>query len=234
MFETSKISIQKEKEFDKETGALSKNEGNRHILLNLSQMDVIEKKIQLGYDTWNYLYVASYSFTYRFKIELQNIGSGHYYDTRIITDTLTWDAESYDKEALADQLPGKSDVMIAIGTMAAEKYAKKIAPYWTTEERMLYYNNNKYMRKGYNLYVANDLEGAIQSWKHLYEVGTPQLASIAAHNIALVYEQLDDFDNSELWLDNSIKSKYHYQTVDYYYRIKERKAGKAKLDEQMK
>lgn len=233
MFEQSKAVVQKESDLDKEMGRMPSSEMNKHVSLSVRKMEVIEKKPQVGYNNWDFSYTASYSYTYRFRIEMQNIGTEHYYDTSTITDTLTWEAESYYKEMLSDQLPTRREAITDIATMAAEKYARKVAPYWTTEERMLYYSNNKYMRKGYNLYLVNDLDGAIQSWKHLYEVGTPQLASIAAHNIALIYEILDDFDNSELWLDNSIKSKYHYQTVDYYYRIKERKAGRKKLDEEM-
>lgn len=233
MFENSQIVIQTEDAFQKEMVNKTFMEKKRHIFMSISKMDVIEKRIEVSYDDWNYWYMASYSITYKFKIELQNTGNEHYYDTSLFTDTLTWTSNSYNKELLGRDLPTRTEAICEVGSMAAERYAKKVAPFWNTEERMLYYSGNKYMRKGYNQYLANDLEGAIQSWKHLYEVGTPQLASIAAHNIGLMYEMLDDFENSELWLNNSLKLRNHYQTVDYLYRVQERNTGRKKLDEQM-
>jgi hypothetical protein len=232
-FNNSQIVFQNENEFRKELANRSLNENERNVLLSIDRLDLAEFKKSVEYDFETYEYVAYYSFSYKIKIELRNVGSNQIYDTRTLSDTVTWDNSSFYKELVYNDLPTTPQAIIEIGRMAGESYAEKIAPFWTTEERMLFYSGNKFLRKGYNQFVANDLDGAIQTWKYLYEVGTPQLASIAAHNIGLVYEMQDDFDNSELWLNNSLKTKYHYQTENYLERIKERRAGRTNLDEEM-
>ncbi len=234
MFSNSQIVIQNESEFNKNIATKSLDEKKEHVLMSVEKLDLIEQKIFADYDLWNYDYLATYSFYYKFKIELRNMGTNQIYDTYTFFDTLSWNSQSYYKELLIRDLPTTSQATVEIGKIAGERYADKIAPFWTSEERMLFYNPNRFLKNGYNQFVANDLEGAIQTWKHLYEVGTPQLASIAAHNIGLMYEMLDDFDNSELWLNNSVKVKYHFQTEEYLDRIKERRGGRKKLDEQMK
>lgn len=117
-----------------------------------------------------------------------------------------------------------------IGKDAGELCALNLAPHWGTEERLIYYNNNRFFRKGYNSFSNNNLDDAVNQWKHLYNVGTPLLASLAAHNIALTYEMNDNLDSCELWLNNSLRIQTHPQTSEYLKRIQERKAERKKLE----
>ncbi|HEY4789641.1 MAG TPA: DUF6340 family protein [Bacteroidales bacterium] len=233
MFSNSRIIIQNNSELQSNLEKISPEKKREHVSMFFEKIDLIESKVFVDYDLWNYEYNAAYSFYYKFRIELRNMGSDRIYDTYTFSDTLTWNSSNFYKDMLINELPSTSQATIEIGKIAGERYADKMAPFWTSEERMLFYSGNRFMRQGYNQFLANDLDGSIQTWKHLYEVGTPLLASVAAHNIALVYEMQDDFSNSELWLNNSLKARYHFQTEEYLDRIKERKAGRKKLDEEM-
>jgi hypothetical protein len=115
----------------------------------------------------------------------------------------------------------------------ADSYAKRIAPYWSTEERMLYYTSNGMMRKAYTCFCENDLDGAMMTWKELSEIGTSRLASLAAHNVALVYELLDDVDSCETWLVKSIQFKLNHQTNNYLTIIRSRKLSRVFLEKQL-
>lgn len=233
-FDSSKIVLQKQNEFNTELSISPTAVSRRDVEMSIDKLDIIEGYRSLGYDYETFEYVASYSVYYKMKVELRNPSNNQPFDTSYLSDTLTWNQSSFSKEFAVNKLPSTSEAIAEVGQIIGEQYAYKIAPYWTTEERMLFYSNNKYMRIGYNHFLSNDLDGAIQTWTYLYKAGTPELSSIAAHNIGLVYEMLDDFTNSEIWLNNSLQTKYHPQTEKYLYRIKERKEGRTNLDEEMK
>jgi hypothetical protein len=231
-FEHSKVVVQNEKSFQAEMKNLSQREKEKHLIASVTKLSLIDtikpNTESIDYDT-RYNYYSLYSIYYLFKLELVNAGSGRYEDTFSFHDTLTWSGVGDYRQIAESMIPSTPEAILETAKIAAEKYAKRIAAYWSTEERMLFYNNNKYMRSGYHSFTLNDLESAIKSWKYLYDVGTPELASLAAHNIGLVYEMLDDFTNSELWLNNSLKNKWHIQTEEYLDRIKLRKASVNKL-----
>jgi hypothetical protein len=231
-FEDSKVVIQNEKSFQAEMKNISPREKDKHLLVSIAKLSLIDsikpKTYFIDFDV-RYNYYSLYSIYYLFKIELINTGNSRYEDTFSFHDTLTWTGGGDYKRIAESEIPSTAEAIRETAKNAAEKYANRIAAYWSTEERMLFYNNNKYMRMGYQYFNRNDLDNAIKSWKYLYEAGTPLLASIAAHNIGLAYEMLDDFTNSELWLDNSLKSKWHIQTEEYLDRIKQRRASVSKL-----
>jgi hypothetical protein len=170
-------------------------------------------------------YYGNYIFYTLFKLELSNIGTNEVYDSYKPGDTLVW-ARTRERG-----IPSKA--LLEVGRIAAEKYARRIAPYWKTEERVLFYKGNRAMRKGYELFEQNNLEGAMASWKHLYDIGTRPLAGAAAYNIALIYEMLDDLDSCEAWLVKSIASKKYELSAKYLELIQKRKLNNASIDKQI-
>jgi len=136
MFENSRIVLQNENDFQKEMARKSSVEKTKHILMTIQKMDVIEKKVQMAYDSWNYWYEGYYSFIYKFKMELQNIGNEHYYDTAVLSDTITWTSSDYYRDNILGSFPSLHETMEEIGGRVAQRYATKIAPFWNTEERV--------------------------------------------------------------------------------------------------
>lgn len=193
--------------------------------------DTIQPNTDVGY---GFYYYSFYDVYYRVQIKVSEVSGNKFFDTRTISDTLSWRGNGNSMEESGRFIPPPIIAVAQAGEMAAKDYAKKLAPYWTKEERILFYNGNKYMREGYKYFLDNQLDNAIKEWKNLYEIGTPQLASIAAHNIAVMYEMLDDVKSSEVWLTNSLKNKWHYPTELYLNRMIQRVSEKPKLDNQMK
>lgn len=142
-------------------------------------------------------------------------------------DTLFWE--------YIDSFEFKDDISVygQGGSAIGEIFAQKMAPYWTTEERIFFHNYNKFMKKAYKAYLKNDISGAIAHWKRVYEVGTKHLASFASHNIAVCYEMLDDLDLCEEWLGKSIEARPNSITQNYLEEIKKRRGNVIKLNKQM-
>lgn len=146
-------------------------------------------------------------------------------------DTLVW--EFNNPAEINMVFSDKVDAYALAGNLAGEMLAHKMAPHWVSEERILFHNHNKYMRKAYKAYVNNDLINAIANWKKVYNVGTNHLASFAAHNIAVCYEILDDLDQCQDWIEKSKKARLNKITKNYGEQIEKRSTDIIKLNKQM-
>ena len=226
----SKVVIQDETAFRSELKRKSISELKKNTQLIFRELTLIEKEPILAFNEEDYSFYSQKSFCYDIMIELVNIATDQIYDSYLFQDTITWTSHNYYKELASRDLPTMIEAMADVGKLAAEKYSNRNAPCWVTEERFLYYSNNKYMREGYKKFIADDLDGAIASWRRLYEIGTKQLASAAAHNIALAYEFQDDLENSETWLNNSLSLRSNLDTKLYLTKILERKAKRKELE----
>jgi hypothetical protein len=237
VFQKSRLVVQKEKDFQSEMQMLSADERQKHIsltFLNLILTDSIKPPYDFEEYDFNYRYIGLYSMSYTIKAEASNMGSPISLYSDFIQDTLVWTGRGNNKEEVENNLPSPAQAISDVGKISAEAYAKIIAPYWTTENRIIYIKSNKYASEAYKSFLNNDLQNAINNWKYLYETGTKNLAAIASFNIALAYEILDDLDNSELWLNNSrnlLKSK---KTDEYLQLVKNRIALRPKIDNQLK
>ncbi len=126
-----------------------------------------------------------------------------------------------------------SQAIINASKEMAKSYARRLAPYWTTEERKICYSPNRKMRRAYAYFCDNDMDRALEVWKRLYDIGTRQLASRAAYNMALVYEMQDDLNSCENWLVKSILKKVNQTSREYLDIIRNRKLARVSLDNQL-
>jgi tetratricopeptide (TPR) repeat protein len=83
-----------------------------------------------------------------------------------------------------------------------EQMAFILAPYWETEDRYFYSDDNPQIRDGIWSVKRQDWEQAIEAWKHVE--GDPSKAYAAA-NIAVALEMLDRYDEAIEWTDRAIK-----------------------------
>ncbi len=146
-------------------------------------------------------------------------------------DTLFW--EFSDLYEFQNQMPNNLIAYSEGGKSIGEIFAQKMAPYWTTQERILFHNPNRYMRKAYQAYVKDNLTIAIEHWERVYNLGTKILASMAAHNVAVCYEMLDDLDLCEEWLGKSIGTRPNYISQNYLLEIEKRRSNVIMLNKQM-
>ena len=146
-------------------------------------------------------------------------------------DTLFW--EFSDLYEFQNQMPNNFIAYSEGGKAIGEIFAQKMAPYWITQERILFHNPNRYMRKAYGAYVKDNLTVAIEHWERVYNLGTKPLASLAAHNVAVCYEMRDDLDLCEEWLSKSIVTRPNSITQNYLLEIKKRRSNLILLNKQM-
>jgi tetratricopeptide (TPR) repeat protein len=99
---------------------------------------------------------------------------------------------------------------------------------------MYYYNSGSLMQLGYNHFNENDLEGALTYWKNAFEKGNVTTKALAAYDIGLVYEMLDDLDECERWLLKSKELKKYPPVYNYLNIIKKRKTDHLKLDKMLR
>jgi hypothetical protein len=147
-------------------------------------------------------------------------------------DTLYWNFKDVDE--LTSVFPTKKVAWTKAGEEVGKIVALRLAPYWSSEDRVLFQNRNKYMKKGYQAYLNNNISGAIEQWERLAYLGTNRLSSYASHNIAVCYEILDDLAQSEGWLKKSIAAHPNLITQNYLIEIKKRRNKVKMLDEQLK
>ena len=204
----------------------SYNERKKYCVFNLDSLAMEDSVFEMYFNT-AITFEFRYSISGRFSkfTELEN---SIFIDQK---DTLVW--EFYNPAEINMVFSSKADAYALAGNMVGEMLAHKMAPHWVTEERILFHNYNKYMRKAYKAYSNDNLITAISNWKKVYDVGTNHLASFAAYNIGVCYEILDDLDQCQDWLEKAKKAKNNKITENYEVQIEKRRADITKLNKQM-
>lgn len=148
-----------------------------------------------------------------------------------IRDTVYWESPLY---SFADVVnSANKDLYITLAETSAGSFAAKIAPFWVTEERVIYFNSNKFMKRGYNNFVENNLEAAIGNWQIVYEKGAQYLASSAAQNISVCYETMDSLNLANKWINYAAAISTNRQIWNYQVYLKKRLAESEILKSQL-
>jgi hypothetical protein len=198
--------------------------GSKGVYLILDTVDV-------GLKTFRYIGYNEYDITITFKNRIKGKFYSFSNGNVVLRDSIHRESTKYRNSSFyVNQMSDLSRFLTLAGNTYGEELSAKLTPQWTIQERLMFYYKNRFLRKGYYAFVNDNIDEAINQWTHLYKVGTPSLASIAAHNIALMYEISDDLDNTELWLNNALKIKKRYQTEEYLAQIKKRQADRKKLE----
>lgn len=83
--------------------------------------------------------------------------------------------------------------------MSGQSSARKLSPYWTDAQRILYSGPGSNMRKAARLAMKDQWGEAASIWNSLSEEDNKTIASRASYNIALAYERDDMLDQAGLW-----------------------------------
>lgn len=231
----TEIYIESERKFHEKINRIPSSQRSRQSAIRIEKLiitDTIKPNTEIAEQDYGFSYYSFYSLYSRLRINFNNINN-KYIDAYIFSDTLTWVGKgNYSYEAKS-KIPSTKEAIIELAIYSADEYGKWVAPYWITQERILFFNGNKYMRQGYNHFLNDDLNKALEIWQYVYSAGTPKLASMAAHNIAVVYEIQDELNSCELWLKNSVKAKYSQVTDNYLFIISQRLKLQKKLETQI-
>jgi hypothetical protein len=193
----------------------------------------IDDKIDYFYDIEERLN-TSFRLIYKADMQLITFDSVGLSNRNVVfADTIYYDfpnrvffyPDSFEKE--------KAFYYKVLGEEAAVSFTHKLLPNWQTEQRVLYYMSNKYMRIAYDSYYNNHIYKAIKEWKQVYNSSTRNIASKAAHNIALCYEMQDSIEVANDWIKKSVDLKKQKESLFYKGVLAQRLKEVKKLETQL-
>ena len=115
-------------------------------------------------------------------------------------DSIFWQGFGDEINASVHELPSSQKVVHEASLYAGEFVAKTFVPYWETANRF-YFNNGSVALRDAAVFVKEDnWEEAMNLWQKAYEESkSTKKKMIAAYNIALGHEMLEDIDKAIEW-----------------------------------
>lgn len=182
---------------------------------------------------YDFLY-TTHRINYTLQFHLQNLVFGSNSRTIVLKDTARWESllsMHYTLDSASNSRPNNYK---ELATIVAEQYVKKVAPYWNTAERAIFYTPNKNMRKAYNYFLENNIDSTIVFWSAAYHEGNAKQAARAAFNLALTYEVADKINSSKYWIDKALLHANDSVYLHYRKIIQKRIDEKATIDLQLR
>jgi hypothetical protein len=211
------------------------NRTNEKMLTNICTMESIHLKDSVykisNPDNW----FIRLEMRYSINLIIKNLNFKDSIKSYLLTDTIKWDSQSFsyyldtstviiNKQAISKELPEH----------VAQLLAYKIAPFWETQERKLFYSGNSIMRKGYHAFTENNNQDALKYWKYAYNNGVKKLAAQACYNIALCYETTDSLTEAKSWIDKAIELKQDSAFKEYKVLLEKRIDENKQINKQLK
>lgn len=141
----------------------------------------------------------------------------------VISDTIYWYETDASTEEIFRRLPSIKQCLIQTGIQVALETDSRLSPQWTPENRS-YYVLDKNDAQEISGYIDNDnWESAYNYWLQFSTSEKKSIKSKAEYNLALASEMLGNIDQAIEWANRSYYTEYRSQTVQYLYRLKERK-----------
>ncbi len=117
--------------------------------------------------------------------------------------------------------------------LSGQSSARKLGPYWTDTQRMLYSGPGNTMRKAARMAMKDQWVEAASIWNKLSKEDNKTLAARASYNIALTYERDDLLDQAGLWATYA-DSLVNDNNMDIYSKLLMiRMKTREKLEKQM-
>jgi len=160
--------------------------------------------------------------------------------TRTIADQYSYDHQVYvnrrnpDFIALVNSYIDQ-DAIKSLSYEAGILYGQRIAPYWIRMSRT-YYNKPKRfdnLAYGSRMMEVNNWDEAISSLEKATMSKKRKVCGRAAHNLAVVYEILGDFEQAKKWAQEAWGKYKNKDSKEYLYALNERIRQVKKLDNQL-
>lgn len=127
-------------------------------------------------------------------------------------------------EALA-KLIKKNDALFDVSYETGREFAMNVVPLYFWEHRDLYKGKKGEMERGERQAIAKDWDGAIITWREVYETSNKsKIRAKAAFNLALAYEVKGNLNEAQIWVqrayveDGKKKAKEYSDIIDYRLR----------------
>ncbi len=159
---------------------------------------------------YGYLNAVVYSYWRVYDIARNQIANAYLY-----RDTLMWDAKDWVPVSVGTQIPGYFSASAYAGNECGEKYAKKIAPIWNNDKRILFHSGSKELEIGATHAIKGNWIDAASEWQKVFPLNKRKQSAKAAFNLALASEMLGKFDIALEWLRKA-KKLYPLPEIDSY------------------
>jgi hypothetical protein len=149
------------------------------------------------------------------------------------SDTLTWHRAAYNTFEIARQMPPRKEISMEAAYFTALNYARRISPYWLTEQRNFFSRGNPALRNAAFHMQQGQFGDAKAEYELLLEKRNKNVAAAAAFNLSLVYEIEGNYRLAHNWARKSYQYRSHPVTSGYIDILEERIGKSTELDRQL-
>lgn len=145
----------------------------------------------------------------------------------------TWTQESSNAAEAIARLIRPNQALMETSYITGEQFAMSIVPLYYWEDRGMYKGKKGEMERGERQALAKDWEGAVETWKNVWESsGKAKIRAKAAYNIALGLEVLGHLDDARTWVQKSYVEDGQEAALRYSDILDQRIREQAALQEQ--
>lgn len=199
------------------------SENNADILISLEYIKLTPKLESYPFwDGYSQAYYGSltmnvYAFWRVYDLNARKVVAEHLH-----RDTLIWEEYDYSPVEIGYQLPGFFSSASYAGYLTGIEYSKLIAPTWMDEQRVFFSRGSKEMREAAELVSNNEWLAAASYWQKVIQSpnSKPELAAMAAYNLAVANEINGNFDVAIDWIEKSTEF-FTFPEQNWYKKILE-------------
>lgn len=157
--------------------------------------------------------------------------------TIVYQDHFDWDMEwkqsSTNPVEAVSRLIRRNEALMNVSYVNGEQFAMSIVPLYYWEDRVLYKGKKGNMERGERQALAKDWEGAVATWKDVYESSAKAKdRAKAAFNIGLGMEVLGNLDEARAWVQKAYVEGGKDEALRYSDILDARIREQARLQEQ--
>jgi len=127
----------------------------------------------------------------------------------------------------------KNQALFEVSYETGSEFAMNVVPLYFWEHRDMYKGKKGDMERGERQALAKDWEGAIKTWKEVYEfTNKSKIRAKAAFNVALGYEVMGNLTEAQIWVQRAYVEGGKKKAMEYSDIIDYRLREQDKLKEQ--
>jgi len=186
------------------------------ILICLEDLQVFNKYTVVSEETVYGLTDINYFVVWRIYDPLLQKNE----DERAIVDSLFTEVESYSYKAVVEELlPKRKDIMRDVSYDIGSNYAKLLSPQWIDMTRNYFVVGDKRFAIAEYYLQNRNWDKTIDVWQQIVKDSDTKLAARVSYNLAVAFEQKEDFKTANEWILKSISNYKKLKTLPKEFEI---------------
>ncbi len=154
-------------------------------------------------------------------------------DEYLFVDTMRWEVADWNIDDVLYRMPEIEEVFLESAYFAALTYARRIAPYWLTHERNVFFRGTRGLRRAYRHLINDEIDNAEEIYFEELNRWNNNIVGAAMHNLALINELKGDARRALVWARRSYQVAQKSLTAAYIDILEERVRISEELDRQL-